>query len=57
MSLRLNTLKINDDACIIYNHTLLECIRLDKKATSQQEHELYAIANDCVYLQDISELI
>ena len=38
-------------------HSLLECIRLDKKATSQQEHELYAIANDCVYLQDISELI
>ena len=40
-------------------HSLIDCIKNDYKlsVSQQQQHELYAIANDCVYLQDISELI
>ena len=34
-------------------HSIVECIRLDKKATAQQERELYAIANDSVYYDDL----
>jgi hypothetical protein len=33
-------------------HTLVECIMLDKKPTAQQEREMFAIANDCVYIED-----
>ena len=48
MSLRLNTLKINDDACIIYNHTLLECITLDETTRDKAISRARDIAYECL---------
>ena len=34
-------------------HSLLDCIYLNPQPTEQQKKELFAIANDCVYLEDL----